>query len=372
MYVEIPRFENIINAKRIIGAVKVISFRSQLKGTLSDFLAKEGMQCPQTEDGLLELVVALSNYTEEGHSLFPQVILCEDLETTLRILQCSDPLPIGNGPKNKATMIEALKRCAPLARDVWIVYLQRFEDSIAYGVLRRPYSPIALDIRDTVQALNGEKNSPHLILATQLADKAVELVGTYSGVLNIYLSATPDDAPSPHNSLDSLVDKCCHDITPGNREQVQSFLKSTLSTAMRHSHGTLIVILSLGGDPKDVSTDGVIFSSPIPLANIIEQHETERNDQSHAALMAYGNLLAGMLSSDGIVLIDSACRVIGYNLFVQETESSDSALRRSEGGARHRAFRKLCRLVDNGVISACFIRSSDGTTKFHGRCEDEK
>ena len=39
---------------------KAVSFRAQLKGTLLDFLTKEDMRCPHTEEGLLDLVVALS------------------------------------------------------------------------------------------------------------------------------------------------------------------------------------------------------------------------------------------------------------------------------------------------------------------------
>jgi len=346
---------------------KVISFRTQLKGTLSDFLAKVGMQCPHTEEGLLELVVALSHYTEEGNSLFPQVILCDDLDTTLRLLQCTDPIKIGCGLRNKKTMIQALKRCAPLARNGWVAYLQRFADRIDYGVFRVPYSPTALDIRDTVKALIGEDNIPPIILAIQLADKAVELLGTNSGILNIYLSATPDDAPSPRDALDRLVATCCTAVSSDKREQVQSFLRSTLSDAMRYCHGTLVAVIAASKEAKDITSDGVIFSSPISIPEIIEQHEQQRNDQSHAALTAYGNLLAGMLNSDGIVVVDTQCRLIGYNLFIRTSVSDACPQDQPEGGARHRAYHILCHSVDQGQLQACFIRSSDGGATFHER-----
>lgn len=110
---------------------KTVSFRTQLKGTLSDFLKKEDMCCPQTEDGLLELVVALSHYTEEGHPLFPQVVLCDNLDTTLSLLQGSDALTIGLGPRDQSTISFALKRCAPLARGGWVIYIQRLLSAIS-------------------------------------------------------------------------------------------------------------------------------------------------------------------------------------------------------------------------------------------------
>jgi hypothetical protein len=347
--------------------LKAVSFRSQLKGTLSDFLTKEEMQCPQTEEGLLELVVALSHYTEEGYALFPQVILCDDLSATLRLLQCSDPLHIDTGPREPQTMTQALKRCAPLARGGWVVYMQRFEDHIEYGVFHAPSSPTALDIRDTVQALTEEAANLHIILASQLTDKAVELVGARSGVLHLYLSATPDNAPSPRDALDHLITACCDDVAIDAREQVQSFLRTTLSDAFRHCHGTLVGVLTVGQNPAEVSSDGVILREPISFTTLVKQHEIQRSDQSLAALTAYGHLLAGMLSSDGIVLLDSECKLLGYNLFVRDDEQNTSPPSHVVGGARRRAYMKLRQLIDRGTLQACFICSSDGGTEFYKR-----
>ncbi len=77
--------------------VRTTSFRAQLKGTISDFLHREKMQCIETETALLELVVALSHYTEEGSVLFPQVIICDDLDITLNVIQGFEPIQIGIG-----------------------------------------------------------------------------------------------------------------------------------------------------------------------------------------------------------------------------------------------------------------------------------
>ena len=185
--------------------MKTISFRAQLKGEISDFLNHEHLQCVNTEEGLLELVVALSDYTEEGHPLFPQIILCEDLATTLKVLQCSDPLKIGTGTRTKSTMMDALKKCAPLARDGWVVFLLRNKDSFDYGVFRSSCLPTAVDVKTSLQDLVGVAGSPQMVLATQLADKAVELVGTCTGVLDIYFSARPSDAVSPSKTIDDIL-----------------------------------------------------------------------------------------------------------------------------------------------------------------------
>ncbi|MGH9830451.1 MAG: hypothetical protein ACREDR_45170, partial [Blastocatellia bacterium] len=160
---------------------KAISFRAQLKENLSEFLTEEDMSCPDTEEALLELVVSLSHYTEEGLLLFPQVVLCDDIGITLSLLQCSDRLRIGSGPRHHSTVAQGLKRCAPLARAGWVVYILRLEETFEYGVFRSPFSPTAPGIRDTVHALTEEAENVHIIIASHLEEKAVELVGARSG-----------------------------------------------------------------------------------------------------------------------------------------------------------------------------------------------
>lgn len=345
---------------------KTVSFRTQLKGTLSDFLQKEDMSCQHIEAGLLELVVALSHYTEEGESLFPQVVLCHQLDQTLRILQGSESIKIGEGILSKSIIVSALKKCAPLARNRWVIYIEKVNELIKYGVFCSSSSPSALDLRDSINTLTHEEGKFHIISVSQLAERAVELVGARSGYLHLYLSAVPDDAPSPQNAIELLVTACCVGVSDSSREQVKSFLTTTLSSAVRHCHGTLIGVISAKDDPTFITSDGVLFESPYDLGNLVIEHEKERSDQTLAALTAYSELLVGMLSSDGIVLLDCCTRIIGYNLFINDSGQSNNE-ELMVGGARRRAYRELCHLVDIKKLRGCFIRSSDGASDFYSR-----
>lgn len=49
---------------------KSANFRARLKGNISDFLQKEGMQCLATGAAIIELVVVLSHYIEERNELY--------------------------------------------------------------------------------------------------------------------------------------------------------------------------------------------------------------------------------------------------------------------------------------------------------------
>src|SRR5882672_6905866 len=267
--------------------MKAISFRAQLKGTLSDFLKKEGMSCQQTEEGLLEIVVALSRYTEEGHALFPQVVVCDDLSTTVGLLQCSDPLKIGTGKREPATLRQALKKCAPLARGGWVVYIHRKADVFDFGVFRAPTSPIALDIKKTLQSLASENQAPPILFASQLAEKVVEIVGAQAGTLHVHLSATPDDAPSPNDAVDEIVYRAATDVEPAEKEQIQSYLHGMLSDSLRQGHGALLGVLPKGADQAAVSQDGIVLETPISLSDLVVAHERNPTADTLAALLAY-------------------------------------------------------------------------------------
>jgi len=127
-----------------------VSFRAQLKGEVADFIERVDMACVETTSAIVDLIVELSHYEEEGTALYPKVLVCDTLSETLALLQGSAPLEIGRGPKNAATAKQALKKCAPLARQGWSIYIERHANEFNYGVFREPELPTALDIRSTL------------------------------------------------------------------------------------------------------------------------------------------------------------------------------------------------------------------------------
>lgn len=348
-------------------AIRTTSFRAQLKGTLSDFLRRESMQCIHTEEALLELVVSLSHYTEEGNLLFPQILICDDLPLSLSVIQGSEPIEIGKGPKSTSTAKQALKRCAPLSHDGWVTYIHRDENNFIYGVFRAPFPPTALDIRDTILSLSQEEQEIKMILASQLSEKSVELIGSSSGCLHLHLSAMPEDSTSPRMSLEAFIELVCADVEENLREQVNSFLRTSLFNANRQCHGTLLAIIANDMElVADLREDGVTLSEPIEISHLVYEHQKLRDDSTNSALNAYAILLAGMLSIDGIVLFNDKANILGYNFFIKQAEDPDLKPRELVGGARRRAYQSLCHLVDEGKLRGCYMQSSDGASSFYG------
>jgi hypothetical protein len=356
-------------AGNTVATTRTISFRDVLKGMLSDFLEKEGIRCPDTVDALLSLVVALSHYTEEGKLLFPKVLLCDNLKATLGLVQGVGPIEVGRGPKGAETMSQALKKCAPLSQGGWAIYVLRAGTEFSYGVFRVPFSPTALDMDDTLVSLWQDSPDFVIILGSQLSDNAVELIGVHAGRRVVYFSDTPVDAPSPRIALDELISFCCRAVPLELRSQVASFLKTALNEATRECHGTIVVVLPADDDGFfDYLTDrGCLLQTPIDLPELVKDYDRHQSEHNLATLKAYGRLLAGMIASDGIVILDERCRIRGYNGFVtsqsdEEASSSGSPV----GGARKRAFESLRRLVSQNKLRGCFFRSADGSSTFCG------
>ncbi len=342
-----------------------VTLRDQLKGKISDLLDDAGMTCHQTEEALIALSVDLADYREEGKQLYPRVVVCDDLVSTSRILQGSHAVEIGSGPRSPATARKCLKKCAPLASTNWLVWIERQPDAFRFGVFRAPVSPTAVDLRSTLADL--EPATVRALLLAQLAPGTVEVVGAGLEGLLVHLSGErvevlPSAAQQDQLSrwfMESI--KAAHMLDP-----CVSFARNLFGDLLRESHGSLIAFVRSGDPvPAVLAEDGTILGEPLDLAELVIRHADDEPTENYTGLMASTALLGGMLNSDGITVLDTAGRILGYNCFVR---ASPDDLKPSElvGGARRRAFTALSALVDSGELRAAFIRSSDGASEFNG------
>lgn len=346
---------------RLVPAREVLTFREGLNSKLSDFLADAGMSCPQTQEALIEMVVALADLREEGAQLFPQVLICDDRETVLRNLQGIGALELGCGQRNVATVARALKKCAPLAINGWAVWISRAADSFAYGVFRRASNPTALDLRETL--LNTDSDpSLHALLVAQVGPGRVELVSVGKPSLEIHLSGKRSSA-DVQGAQEQVVRWWTQDISDEHlKSSFGSFGGTLLRDLLRKGHGALIAVAPAGTDVAQFAKDCIPLGEPVDLAGLVDAHAREASSEALAELRDFSDLLAGMLGSDGITLLDTAGRILAFNWFVKAEASEDDSAG-EQGGARHRAFAALSRMVREGTLRGVFIRSSDGGEK---------
>lgn len=127
-----------------------ISLRKPLRGAVDDLLDSEAMACLNTQDGLVSIIDALARYREEGRELFPEVYLIDDLSAVLKALPGGEYVAIGDGSRDAGTMSKALKQCAPLARDGWVIYIHRRPDRFYYGIMRSGIHALSVPIADAL------------------------------------------------------------------------------------------------------------------------------------------------------------------------------------------------------------------------------
>lgn len=341
---------------------KILSLRDQLKGAVGDFLDQEAMACPRTQEALVALIGALANYTEEGRALFPRIFIFDSLDLILEMMPGSQHHRIGTGAKRSSTVALALKKCAPLARSNWLIYIERRPVGLSYGLLRSGATAISLGPAEMLVD-NGDSSVPVLMLQ-QVGANVIELKGVSKASLLVHFGSTQGVNLSPIRPIHQLVDCLTTSVPSDVHEQAGTFFRAVMTNVFRSGHGTLAAVI-----PSRRRTLPTQFSDSIPLAPPISVCDKlralvdSRDSQTNMEVQAFGSLLSGMLQSDGITVFGSDGSVRAYNAFVRHPRDKSGSV--TTGGARHRTFQVLSDMVGKG-LSGAFMQSQDGRADFSG------
>lgn len=332
-----------------------ISFRTQLIGSITDFAESCSMGSLLRPSILAELVGALSKYREEGIKLSPEVYLCNDIAQLLRPIPDSSLIMIGGGNISDEVIRDILKKCAPLARDEWCIYIEGKNNNIEYGLFRGPMNPLAVTIEKTL--LEPGNSELKVVKVHQIADDCVEIKNYRGDFYNIFFSHKKESTPSPLKYLDDLVRSICENITIAVKDSATTFLNRAIRESLLASHGSLVAVCQKEKVPKFL-TDGVILSQPIDFSKQVE--DVLKAPSQFSILKSEISLIKGMFNCDGIVVFSKSAKLLAYNCFIS---LSPIKVKPAEGGARRRAFDSLCNRLDQGLYAA-FIQSQDGWSDF--------
>jgi hypothetical protein len=334
-------------------AIKAVSFRSQLTGDIHDFLSDEDMACLVTEEALVELVVSLARYREEGVALFPEVFVCDDLKRMLSVLPGCQSVAIGSGVRDKATINMAVKHCAPLARRGWAIYIHRRPGAFDYGVFHSIATPLSLAPTDVL--IDVKESTLPVLRAVQLAENAVEIRGSGGHCLHFYLSDARTDGPAPSKAVDDLAEAIVADVPAEHRPLALRYFHRTLVQGLREGHGSLIAVMPKRkrAVPKFLRK-GALLSEPIDIFGQILKLEGEKGETVISDLLSTTELVCGMMASDGIVLFRSDARLVGFRILISRPTKQETS-----GATRRLAYNTMCEHID-AELTAAFFRSQDG------------
>lgn len=332
-----------------------ITFRTQLLGSVSEFSQNSAVPIFSQTINLVELIVLLARYQEEGQKLAPKVYITNNISNLCLMLPDSESIHVGTSTPDAAGLKTALKRCAPLASGGWMVFVCDRGPHIEYGLFKGPSSPISVLVDDVAMT---ESDGLSVVKVFQVAEDCVEIRSNNGGRHYIFLDHRKEESPPPLQYLDKLVSSIASNVKEKYLESTKSFLIRLLFESLRESHGCIIAVTNMQKAPKLLANDGVILSNPIDFGSLVEQLITKRTTES--ALFSKGYLLKGMLNSDGILVFDNRARLLGYNCFVKVSKKAEVI-----GGARKRAFSTLKENVGRGLCSV-FMQSQDGWSDFEG------
>ncbi|MXR37231.1 hypothetical protein [Craterilacuibacter sinensis] len=332
-----------------------ITFRSKLIGDVHTFCRNSKLSILSDQLNLVELIVLLSRYQEEGVDLSPRVYITSDVQAMTRMLPGGEQYKLGGSSADQKGIKQALKKCAPLATGDWMIYIADAGNKIEYGVFKGESNPISVSI-DSI--LLSSDNDFHTVRVSQLAKDCVETHSSHGDRHYIFLNHRDEDSPPPLQYLESLVEAITSKVPAEYLEALKSYLNKLLYDALRQSHGCLIVVSANDKVPALLSNDGVILENAINFSELVAEVASKSIDS--AQLDSKGTLLKGMLNSDGIIVFNQYAQLLGFNCFVK-TASTDDVV----GGARKRAFTTLADDVGN-TLHAAFIQSQDGWSEFKG------
>ncbi len=341
----------------------------QVKSAVAGFLQRERMSCPATQEGLVGLINALSHYTEEGRALFPEVFILDNLRSALSVIPGSEHICVGAGPREPETVAKALKKCAPLARLGWCVYIERSVNEFKYGLIRQGTTVLSLGAAEVL--VEGGDASLPVLMVRQIGKDVIELRGCSGSSLVVHFGAARTEEISPLPALNRFISLLVQDVAADVQEPTATFYRNVVTVVAHAGHGTLAAVVS--GKRRALPrqfTDAIRLEPIIYVAQKVSEVLLTGDCQSNTQLLAYNALITGMLLSDGITVFGSDGTVRAYNVFVTHPHRrSGEAI---AGGARHRTFAVLSSLVKNGKLMGALIQSQDGRTDFSGSDQYEK
>lgn len=148
-----------------------ITFRTQLLGGVTDFCSEIGLSLA-TPEVLVDLVVRLARYQEEGVKLAPQVYLTDDIDLLINMLPGGEKLFLSLTTADACGIEEMLKICAPLATGEWKIFGHQCSEGMKFGVFRGSDTPISVSVDDIVLTAQEQ---PTVIKAHQVAEECVQV-----------------------------------------------------------------------------------------------------------------------------------------------------------------------------------------------------
>lgn len=347
---------------------KISSLHEHTIGAISRVLYGEGFPtCVIMPTGIVSLVDAIAAYHEEGIELFPHIIITTNIKTLLQTIPSVQYIQIRSCLIHLDEFVSALKYCAPLAIDGWIIYIEVSAEAntMVYGVVSSEYTETSPTIhRQLLGDLSSGKPGVPFVYISNIGLRSV-LIECATDKTIISLSLKQQQEYPSHN-ITNLAKAIAINANIAAKDSLFYYLQKLLGAALKECHGTLVAVVDDSEKSisvlKEAISDGIYLGKPIDLSALIENSEELKSREASTLVRIYSSTVYGMLNFDGITVFTNTGKVLAYHCFIRQGETNCSA-----GGARSRAFEAL---VGSKLFTFCMCKSQDGLERMW--CQDDK
>lgn len=339
-------------------ALNFSSLRDSTIDKIGNFLYSEGFaKCDKTPIGILELINLISDYYEEGNHLFPEIIIMDNIDLLKTIP--SRELLIYDGDLEVSEFKQAIKLCAPLALNNWLIFIEVKNGKMKYGLTSAEIAETSLSMYK--QAIEMKNEGFIVAYIRNIGKKTVELTSNQNKcVISLTLDEANDILKNEVLDLSIIASSECEEQYS---TQITTYLEKLINEAIKIGHGNLIAVVkddeTIISQLKGILNGGVFLQRPIDLSEMIKNTEEAKSNITSVELKSFSSLVVSMLNHDGITVFTSKGRVIGYHFIIDNKIAEKTKI---VGGSRTRAFEAM---VTSNLCLACFMKSQDGNIKFY-------
>ncbi|WP_346209729.1 hypothetical protein [Aeromonas salmonicida] len=335
------------------------SLRSHVLDLIGSFLYQENFPSySYLREGILDLVDSTSSYREEGEELYPEIFITDNIESVLETLPFCKNVEIDRQVASVKEFSNALKLCAPLSKNGWVIYINVESTYMSYGVVSSEISELSPTFRtQAVGELSQNGDEYSIAYLQNVGNKTVLLKGSEASAL-ICLTLNSRGSVQGH-ALQQLCSVITQDVNEKYKDTSASYFEKLIGNALIIGHGNLIGVVKDNEDKllflKSKHRDGIYLRKPIDMYELLATSEEEKTREACTSNRLYSSLLESMLNHDGMTVLTTSGKVIGYHIFVKPQGSEEIGL---IGGARTRAFEIM---KYSECFECCFYKSQDGS-----------
>lgn len=351
--------------------IQETSLRKHVLDLIGAFLYKEKFPTSNClAEGILNLIDSTSSYREEGVDLFPEIFITDKIDEVLRTLPFCKKVEIGSKAISVKEFSQALKLCAPLSKDGWVIYMNISEAELKYGLVSSEISELSPTFRkQAVGELSQNSNDYAIAYLQNAGNKSVLLVGSETEASALICLSLNDREVALGESLNKVCAAITQNIEHRYKETCCSYFEKVIGNALIQGHGNLIGVVKDDTDAiqklKERHPDGIYLVDSIDICDLVIQSEDQKTSEASTSNRLHSSLLQSMLNHDGLTVFSSKGKVLGYHVFVKSDGSEGGDV---VGGARTRAYEVI---KSSNVFECCFYKSQDGNEKIWSKPNEQ-